>query len=136
MCCIGQLKGIAEFHFSGAADGGCERCWLIFEELYDCGDRTNKGKAHLDACQVVSREIEHPYKVGPDRFTLQQVATDASVGGEESPAAPANRRKPHGVGGTGCEVVEMAFPADSVVLDRADDMPIAAVILVEEEDEG
>jgi hypothetical protein len=30
----------------------------------------------------------------------------------------------------------MAFPADSVVLDRADDMPIAAVILVEEEDEG
>jgi hypothetical protein len=32
-------------------------------------------------------------------------------------------------------VVEMAFPADSVVLDRADDMPVAAVVLVKKEDE-
>jgi hypothetical protein len=29
----------------------------------------------------------------------------------------------------------MAFPADSVVLDRADDMAVAAVVLVKKEDE-
>jgi hypothetical protein len=60
----------------------------------------------------------------------------ASVVGRYQPRLPiSGSQDVSSVPGARCEVVELALPADSVVLDSAYHMPIAAVVLVKREDE-
>ncbi len=130
-----EMEGATDVHFTSPADGGIEGRWIGRSYAEHSRDGFSKSLAHLYSSQIVSRKVEHADGVTSKGFLLKSVAPNAGVRCEETPAFPPDFRKPFNVLGAWVKKIQKHFAMKTCLFDCSDNVPIAAMVLVEENDQ-